>query len=445
MILPRRRLLGGISAAFLLGSPSWVWAGDESLLEYIQNRDDLPSAAKRRWARAVRKRFGGVALDAETNNTPELGVAKAVLSSALFMGVEPGRAVEGAWQGWRSAQNGVPPPIAVHYQRLVFEGRKPRGRPIDLALSFPDHYVEEIAPDLVAWWEQALAEGKVPEELVPETQAALAATRLKMRPLLLDRLRLIARLSRDARRERRKGRRDEIRRNLRALESDLGTTFKGVSRQPEVLDSRRPPLERLRYALKEFRQSMTERDRQLARPAVFPKDPPPRPRSRTPPWRRDRSEPPPPSTEPPRTSEPAPRSPPSAPQRGATSHQSRLEESLEPWFGTPYRWGGDTAGVGTDCSGFTQSLFEETFNVQLPRVSRDQYRCGFSVKRGALKPGDLVFFDTDDQGRVNHVGVYLGAGAFAHASMSKGVVRSELGNSYYTRAYRGARRVLEPV
>jgi cell wall-associated NlpC family hydrolase len=67
---------------------------------------------------------------------------------------------------------------------------------------------------------------------------------------------------------------------------------------------------------------------------------------------------------------------------------------------------------------------------------------GISVRLDDLRPGDLVFFDTYDLGRVSHVGIYTGDGKFAHASMSRGVVYDELSSRYFRRAFRGARRVL---
>jgi cell wall-associated NlpC family hydrolase len=56
-----------------------------------------------------------------------------------------------------------------------------------------------------------------------------------------------------------------------------------------------------------------------------------------------------------------------------------------------------------------------------------------------LQPGDLVFFDTGGRG-VSHVGVVVSGDRFAHASTSRGVMYSRLGEEYWTRRYLGARR-----
>lgn len=124
------------------------------------------------------------------------------------------------------------------------------------------------------------------------------------------------------------------------------------------------------------------------------------------------------------------------------AYRARLTRTIQPWLGTPYLWGGTARGVGVDCSGFSRGVFQEGFELALPRVSRDQFRVGQSVPRESLQPGDLVFFDMKESGRVTHVGVYAGDGRFAHASFTRGVVYADLGGSTYKRTFRGARRVL---
>jgi cell wall-associated NlpC family hydrolase len=76
-------------------------------------------------------------------------------------------------------------------------------------------------------------------------------------------------------------------------------------------------------------------------------------------------------------------------------------------IGTPYIWGGETVGVGFDCSGLVQAAYRAA-GVSLPRVAQDQYDATDKVPTGAsLEVGDLVFFggSTSD---IDHVGVYVG-------------------------------------
>jgi cell wall-associated NlpC family hydrolase len=75
--------------------------------------------------------------------------------------------------------------------------------------------------------------------------------------------------------------------------------------------------------------------------------------------------------------------------------------------GTPYVWGGDTAGVGFDCSGLTQAAYRVA-GVTLPRVAQDQFDADPELGSGTiLAPGDLVFFG-GGPGSVSHVGLYVG-------------------------------------
>ena len=485
------RSVGIVLAVGLSVLPGEAWAyGKENLLEYIRGREDLTRSQRTKWERAIRLSFGGNAFDEHSDLRPELGVAKAILSAGIFLQADPKKAARAAREGWLDAQKFVPPPIAVHYWRMALEGRRPRGRPADLAFHFPDYYNEEIAPELVEYWEKALKEGKIPDYALRETKEALAATRIKMRPLLVDKLRLLARLDFEAR-SARGARRAEIRRDMAEIEGELKAAFSKVARRPEVLNRRRRPYDRLRIQLEDMGRRLTAEDRKF-RPSARRAPPPPPPPRRTerrapppppppPPRRTERRAPPPPPPPPPRTERRAPpppppprrterrapppppppprrterRAPPPPPRRApppprrkptlkelVASYSKRLKRGIASWLGTPYRWGNGTKGVGTDCSGFTQGLFKEVFRISLPRVSRDQYRRGRSVSRRNLLPGDLVFFDTLDQGRITHVGVYVGSDKFAHAGSSKGVVYAKLKARYFTRAYRGARRIL---
>jgi cell wall-associated NlpC family hydrolase len=60
--------------------------------------------------------------------------------------------------------------------------------------------------------------------------------------------------------------------------------------------------------------------------------------------------------------------------------------------GTPYIWGGETPGVGFDCSGLVQAAYKVA-GVRLPRVAQDQYDATAKLAPGdPLQPGDLMFF-----------------------------------------------------
>jgi cell wall-associated NlpC family hydrolase len=121
--------------------------------------------------------------------------------------------------------------------------------------------------------------------------------------------------------------------------------------------------------------------------------------------------------------------------------ERRYDVSIDGWIGTPYDFGGDDRG-GIDCSAFARRVFRETFSIELPRVSADQYRMGVPIDMKQLKKGDLVFFDTLSKGRITHVAVFDGEGIVANATSSKGVRREKLTDRWLAQAYRGCRRLL---
>jgi cell wall-associated NlpC family hydrolase len=129
--------------------------------------------------------------------------------------------------------------------------------------------------------------------------------------------------------------------------------------------------------------------------------------------------------------------------REVTEVESRLRRAYEPWAGTPYKIGG-TSKRGVDCSAFVRAVYQDVYDVELPRTAQEQERLGTTVKKNDLEAGDLVFFRTQGMGplfRSRHVGVYLGGGEFAHASGKRGVTIARLDNRYWSRKYATARRV----
>ncbi|WP_242966728.1 C40 family peptidase [Desulfosporosinus sp. FKA] len=106
--------------------------------------------------------------------------------------------------------------------------------------------------------------------------------------------------------------------------------------------------------------------------------------------------------------------------------------------GIPYLWGG-TSIKGFDCSGFVQHVFRAS-GISLPRTAAEQYKLGSTVSRNNLRPGDLVFFQTYAPGATD-VRIYIGGGQTVGAS-SDGVGIHNLSESYWSKHYLGARRIL---
>ena len=111
-------------------------------------------------------------------------------------------------------------------------------------------------------------------------------------------------------------------------------------------------------------------------------------------------------------------------------------------LGKPYVWGAE-APNSFDCSGLIYYVYKNAASITLPRTSSDQYSAGVAVSRSNLKAGDLIFSSTDGTGNITHVAIYVGDGQMIHAPRNgKNVEKVSINNSYWNKAYVGARRVL---
>ena len=139
--------------------------------------------------------------------------------------------------------------------------------------------------------------------------------------------------------------------------------------------------------------------------------------------------------------EPAPVS---APPLAATDRASGVALQALAYLGTPYRAGGLSPQTGFDCSGLVDYVYREGAGIALPRNTYDLSRQGAAVDRTELRPGDLVFYNTQRR-EYSHVGIYLGEDRFIHAPSSGGEVRVDnLRAGYWMRRYSGARRIIRP-
>jgi cell wall-associated NlpC family hydrolase len=115
----------------------------------------------------------------------------------------------------------------------------------------------------------------------------------------------------------------------------------------------------------------------------------------------------------------------------------RAAHIAEQQVGVPYLYGGaDTAGF--DCSGLVYYSYSHA-GVRLARTTGGLWRALQPVSKADLLTGDILFFDIE--GKMSHVGLYLGRGRFVHApSTGKHVVVADLDSVYYRRALiRGGR------
>lgn len=83
------------------------------------------------------------------------------------------------------------------------------------------------------------------------------------------------------------------------------------------------------------------------------------------------------------------------------------------FVGNPYVYGGTSLTNGTDCSGFTMSVFRH-FGISLPRTSSSQSTVGRRISWRDAEAGDLIFYGSG--GHVSHVALCIGGGRVVHAS-----------------------------
>lgn len=123
-----------------------------------------------------------------------------------------------------------------------------------------------------------------------------------------------------------------------------------------------------------------------------------------------------------------------------SSFKEILELQFEKYDHVRYRYGGRNE-KGFDCSGFVTTVYQNLFEMKLPRSSRDMVSVGEDILKSDLQIGDLIIFKPPGY---SHVGIYLGDGVFMHSSTKEGVSKSSIDSTYWKKYYRTSRRVIKP-
>ena len=76
---------------------------------------------------------------------------------------------------------------------------------------------------------------------------------------------------------------------------------------------------------------------------------------------------------------------------GMSIEQKEVISFALQFVGNRYRYGGTSLTKGTDCSGFTYSVYRN-FGYDMKRTAYQQLCDTKSVKKKNLKPGDLIFY-----------------------------------------------------
>lgn len=109
---------------------------------------------------------------------------------------------------------------------------------------------------------------------------------------------------------------------------------------------------------------------------------------------------------------------------GVSSGQASIVEYAKQFLGNRYVWGGSSLTGGTDCSGFTMSLYRK-YGYSLPHNAAAQ--AGVTRSVSSPKPGDLFFYSNGS--RINHVAMYIGGGMVIHASNPRDGIK--ISTAYY--------------
>lgn len=133
----------------------------------------------------------------------------------------------------------------------------------------------------------------------------------------------------------------------------------------------------------------------------------------------------------------------SAHAASGSSTADRVIDTGMNYLGVPYVFGAKSGRTSAfDCSSFTQYIFKKN-GISIPRSSRQQSKVGVYVSKKNLRAGDLVFSDTNRDGRINHVSLYMGNGKLLHTYRKGiGVTVSKFEGSSWDKTYVTARRVI---
>ena len=109
---------------------------------------------------------------------------------------------------------------------------------------------------------------------------------------------------------------------------------------------------------------------------------------------------------------------------GGTEFGRNVADYALQFIGNPYVYGGTSLTGGTDCSGYTQSVYRH-FGVSIPRTSGEQAGFGREIPYEDMEPGDLVCYS-------GHVAMYIGGDRIVHASSRKEGIKVSNDPAYRT-------------
>jgi cell wall-associated NlpC family hydrolase len=128
-------------------------------------------------------------------------------------------------------------------------------------------------------------------------------------------------------------------------------------------------------------------------------------------------------------------------QNVSNQDRQKVVDLATDMLGVSYRYGGQSPKKGFDCSGLVYYTHKQA-GIRIPRTTREQFRAVRQISYRSLLAGDLIFFSTNGNGLVSHVGIYVGGGKFIHApSSGKRVSVANINDRYWKHHYSGAGRL----
>ena len=114
-------------------------------------------------------------------------------------------------------------------------------------------------------------------------------------------------------------------------------------------------------------------------------------------------------------------------------------ETGKKYLGAKYLYGASTNRTDAfDCSSYTVKVFSEN-GINLPRTSAQQANVGKEISLSEIRKGDLVFFDTDGDGIINHVSIVTDSNTLLHAATNTGVAFTSYNTYWKPRAVKAVR------
>ena len=112
-------------------------------------------------------------------------------------------------------------------------------------------------------------------------------------------------------------------------------------------------------------------------------------------------------------------------------------------IGIPYAYGSASPEKGFDSSGFTYYVFSQV-GLSLPRTVTAQAQVGSEISWDVMRPGDILFFYTDQPGVPQFCGILETDGVMIYSGGdSQTVQRQDITGSFWKEHFVSARRVLE--